>query len=60
MDFEKSMKLPGNKYIQAKGSDVSITTNNTGIILRTRLSQKYLNEKEPVAINSFKIIDVIK
>ena len=38
IDFEKSIKLIGNKYFHANGSDVSITNNNAGSIRLIRLS----------------------
>ena len=60
MDFEKSKRSSGNKYIQANGSDASITNNSAGRIRLIRLSKNFLNEKEPVIINSFRIIDVIR
>ena len=37
-DNEKSIKLDGNKYIQANGNDTIITNNNTGRIRLIRLS----------------------
>ena len=36
-DFEKSIKLLGNKYIQANGRDANITNNNAGSIRLTLL-----------------------
>ena len=41
MDFEKSIKLPVNKYVHAKGRDTNITKINAGSILHF---QKFLKE----------------
>ena len=38
IDLEKSIKLVGIKYIQAKGNEATITTSNAGNIRLIRLS----------------------